>query len=106
MSETWDRNNPRVPFEETGQWVTDPNTKRRDWVKDPVQMHLKMLEYSYYHSEFAPLPNFSARLELIETTRGRTAATSWWRDIKTGVTYPMSFNSLSELLKKGNILCG
>lgn len=105
MSEIWDRNNPRVPFETTGKWVRDAKGYNQ-WQPDPVQMHLKMLEFSTHNCEFAPLPNFQAQLQLVATTRGVTAATSWWRDIVTGVLYPVSFNSLADIVKRATIVNG
>lgn len=113
MSEKWDKNNPRVPFARTGQWMDvvlrqrDGTTiTQRQWVPDPIQLWKKMNEYPYYNYEFRDLPNFHAQLKFETTTRGRSAATSWWRDTSTGVLYPVSFGALTIILEKATIRQG
>lgn len=119
----WNAKAPQVPFVRNWHYGNDGPPEERvisGWRGEPDRTYVyqptktvydpgysKMETYPAGHIEFVRFDGlFSVSLKLDHQTRGRSAATSWWKDEESGLLYPISYMGLELLLRNHTIRKG
>jgi hypothetical protein len=74
---------------------------------EEAQLHDELLSYAGYGDvEWRPNDDFYAELELIDSSRGRSSVVFNYRDVKTGIHYPLFVTSVEDILRRGTVKNG
>lgn len=94
--------NPKDPWVPWGEHNHSYDEGERRWERGPA-----MLDYPGWDQvEWRQLDEFEAQLQLISMERGRSAARFWWRDVNTGIFYPMFMKEAMGVITTATIIAG
>lgn len=98
----WNAKDRWAPFGEKGFRLD--SDYRKEYVRGPA-----MLDYAdhwYKNVEYRRVEDFTAILQIVGMERGRAAARFWWKDIDTGIHYPMFMTDAMDLLRTATMTEG
>lgn len=73
----------------------------------PTSTHVELVSYDGYGDiEWRPNSEFYAELELIGSSRGRSSVVFRYRDVKTGIFYPLFVSSVEDILRRASVKNG